>query len=140
MTQTSYRKTLRMAAIYDLIVTGALIVPPLVPLAFGLIAGLDAALGFGTGFAPLDPTSVFFVNLAAAGIIAWALIRLKAPSFEALQIDIFYRLSLIMCQLWAVWQGATPILLGISVVLAIIVMVELNVMRTGRRIRLRGTS
>lgn len=122
---------LRGAAIYDLVVTGPLVLAPLVPLVLQIIGAIDRALGFGTVFTPLDPTAVFFVNLAAASVLAWAAIRLVRPDRSALLIDIAYRVVLIACQIWAVADGATPVLLGISAVLALIAVLEAKAWRRG---------
>lgn len=132
LNKLSVPKTLKIAALYDLLVTGILILPPVVPLLFGVIASLDGALGFNSAFAPPDRTTIFFVNLAAASVCAWAAIRLLRPSVEALMVDILFRAALIACQVWAVAEGATPILLGISAVLAAIAALEYRVLKTNR--------
>ena len=117
---------LRGAAIYDLIITGGLIFSPLVHFVLGVLIRMDGLLGFHTSFGSLDATTVFFINLAAASVIAWSLIRLRQPTPEALRIDILYRGLLIVLQIWAVARGATPVLLGISLVLAAIAAIELR--------------
>lgn len=122
--ETKPARLLRAAALYDIVVTGPLVLAPVVPLVFKAIAGIDAALGFGTTFAVLDPTAVFFINLAAASVLAWAAIRIKRPDRSALFIDVLYRLVLIACQIWAVTNGATPVLLGISATLGLITVLE----------------
>lgn len=118
-------RCLRAVSLYDIVVTGPLVLPPLVPLVFKAIAAIDAALGFGTALEALDPTAVFFVNLAAASVLAWAAARISKPDRRALRIDIVYRLGLIACQIWAVACGATPVLLGISATLGFITVIEI---------------
>lgn len=126
---TSVKRVLASAAIYDLLVTAILIVPPLVPFVLEVIARVDHWMGFGTTFAAPDPTVVFFFNLAAAGVMAWAIIRILQPSVTALLVDIAYRIALVACQVWAVQHGASPILLGIGAVLLFIAVVEWLVWR-----------
>ena len=117
-------KILKTAAVYDLVVTGLLVLPPVVLIVLKVIAYVDASLGFGTEFTVPDATTIFFVNLAAATVIAWAAIRIMRPSREALLIDIGYRVVLVICQVWAVLAGATPVLLGISAALLLIAGAE----------------
>lgn len=123
-TSAKVEKTVRAVAVYDILATGLLVLPPLVLLAMEALAWLDAQLGFQTTFLAPDPTVLFFINLAAASVAAWALIRLRQPTVEMLRIDIGYRLLLVGLQISAVSHGATPILLGISAVLAFIAIVE----------------
>lgn len=125
------RAVLRGAALYDIAASGLLAIPPVVPVALNLVAALDAALGFGTIFAPVDATTVFLISLAAITILAWGAIRLIEPSAAALKVDIAYRLALVAAQVWAVALGATPILLGISAVLIAICLLELRALRGG---------
>ena len=122
-------KTLQGAAIYDILVSALLIVPPLVPVVLELIALADSWFGFSTSFVPPDRTTVFFINHAAASVVAWAIIRILRPSREALLVDAGYRVALVVCQVWAVLEGATPILLGISAVLLLIAGIEWLVWR-----------
>jgi hypothetical protein len=126
-------KVLRFAAIYDIAFTAILMIPPLVPIVLGIIAAMDAGLGFGTVFTPLDATSVFFINLGAASVTAWGAIRIVQPNTDSLIVDVLFRGVLILTQIWAVASGATPILLGISAVLLLIAAAELNVLRGERK-------
>ena len=122
-------KVLKGAAIYDVAATALLIVQPLVPFVLELIALADSWFGFSTSFALPDRTTIFFINLAAASVVAWAVIRILRPSREALLVDVGYRVVLVGCQVWAVLEGATPILLGISAVLLLIAGIEWLVWR-----------
>lgn len=130
---TSVKRVLVLAAVYDLLVTAVLLWPPVVPFVLEVIARVDHWMGFGTAFAAPDPTVVFFFNLAAAGVMAWAVIRMLQPTITALVVDIVYRILLVACQIWAVQHGASPVLLGISAVLFFIAVAEWLVWRRSTR-------
>lgn len=126
MTHESYARLVRFGAIYDLIATAGLAVPPLAALVLGVIRGLDAQLGFDTAFRPVDATTMFLINLAGCFVIVWAIARLRMPTVQLGRMDAGLRLALVGLQVWAVAMGATPILLGIGLVLAIIAILELR--------------
>lgn len=126
MNPNSYARLVRIGAIYDLIATAALAVPPLAYVVLELVRGLDARLGFNTPFHPLDATSMFFLNLAGCFVIVWAIAKLRRPTAEIGFMDAMLRFALVALQIYAVMQGATPILLGISAVLLLIGLLELR--------------
>ncbi|MBB5409779.1 MULTISPECIES: hypothetical protein [unclassified Paraburkholderia] len=121
---SSSARIVRIGAIYDLIATAVLVFPPVVPVVLDKLHALDAALGFHTQFAPLDPTSVFFFNLAGCFVVVWALAKLKTPTPEIGRMDAGLRFALVLCQIWAVFEGGTPLLLVISAVLLVIGVLE----------------
>lgn len=126
MTNESYARLVRFGAIYDLIATAGLAIPPVAAVVLNVIQGLDAMLGFDTAFQPVDATTMFLINLAGCFVIIWAIARLRMPGIEVGRMDAGLRLALVVLQVWAVIRGATPILLGIGLVLAIIAIMELR--------------
>jgi hypothetical protein len=125
MTPASYKKIVQLGAIYDLLATAALAVPFLSSHVLTLIQRMDGVLGFGTVFLPLDSTALFLINLGGCAYVVWALARLRAPVPELGRLDALLRLAIVLCQIWAVAHGATPILLGLAVILIAIGMLEL---------------
>lgn len=126
MTPESYAKIVRAGAIYDIVATAALAIPPMAYIVLQIVQWLDLQLGFGTEFLPVDPTSMFFLNLAGCFVIVWAVAKLRNPTPEMGRLDALLRFALVALQLWNVAQGATPILLGIGAVLLIIGILELR--------------
>ncbi|WP_159732801.1 hypothetical protein [Methylosinus sp. Ce-a6] len=125
MRVSAYRKIVIGCAVYDLVATTALAVPILVPMIVSLFESLDHALRFDTNFISPDPTTIFLINLAGCSVVIWALVRLRMPSVRLGRFDALYRGMIVLCQIWAVLHGATPLLLGVSVVLLGMAALEL---------------
>lgn len=124
MISTFDKRVVQVGAIYDLFATVALAVPFSLTYVLSSIQALDAALGFNTRFASLDPTSHFLINLGGCAYVIWALARLRNPGRELARLDSWLRLMVVLCQIWAVGQGATPVLLGLAAILAVIGILE----------------
>lgn len=126
MTNYSYSRLVRFGAFCDLFVAAALVIPSIAALLAGIIRALDMQLGFDTVFAPIDATSMYMVNLAGCFVIIWAIARLRSPSFSMGRMDALLRLALVFIQIRAVSDGATPILLGLSLMFATFAFLELR--------------
>lgn len=125
MTPAFYKRIVQFGAIYDLLATAGLAVPTLLPYVLFLIKYLDTIFGFKTVFLPLDQTALLLINIGGCAYVVWALARLWAPSHNFGKLDALLRFMIVLCQIFAVTHGATPILLGLAAVLAAIGVLEL---------------
>ncbi|WP_141685048.1 MULTISPECIES: hypothetical protein [Burkholderia cepacia complex] len=124
MISTFDKRVVQVGAIYDLLATVALAVPISLAYVLSAIQALDEALGFNTRFESLDPTAHFLINLGGCAYVIWALARLRNPGRELARLDAWLRLMVVLCQIWAVIQGATPVLFGLAAILAVIGILE----------------
>ncbi|PYB72019.1 hypothetical protein DMX11_19105 [Pseudomonas sp. LB-090624] len=126
MSQSRYATIVRVGAVYDIIATLPFALPVVASLALQAFAGLDAWLGLGTAFAALDSTSLFFINLGALAYVAWGVARWREPSAANGRLNALLRLLVIVLQLFALSQGATPILWALAAVLLVFAVFELR--------------
>jgi hypothetical protein len=124
MNQSRYMTIVRAGAVYDIIAMLPFAIPLLSAWAFRAFAKLDAWLGFGTEFAELDATSLFFINLGALAYVLWGVVRLREPSATNGRLDAFLRVLVIGLQLFALSQRATPILWVLAAVLLVLAALE----------------
>lgn len=126
MKQSNYSTIVKIGAVYDILATLPFALPVLSAWAFQAFIGLDGWLGLGTEFQVLDPTSLFFVNLGALAYVAWGVARLREPSLANGRLDAVLRLLVVGLQMFALSQGATPILWLLAGVLLLIAVLELR--------------
>lgn len=131
MKQSRYATIVRVGAIYDILATLPFAMPLLAGWALQAFSGLDAWLGLGSEFAELDATSLFFINLGALAYVAWGVARLRQPSVANGRLNGMLRLLVIGLQLFALSQGATPILWGLAAVLLVLAVLELRAPEEG---------
>jgi len=106
-------KVIRGAALADLAVTLPFALPVVAEAVIGLIRYLDVNLGFGTADAFFDtssPLSMMFIHIMGVLGVVWALGRLRHPLYELSRIDAYARLIVAGLILYAISQGATPVL------------------------------
>ncbi|AGZ33369.1 hypothetical protein C4Q28_24190 [Pseudomonas sp. SWI6] len=126
MNQSRYATIVRVGAVYDVIATLPFAIPFVAGWALQVFAGLDAWLGLGTPFARLDATSLFFINLGALAYVVWGIARWRQPTVSNGRLDAALRLAVIGLQLYALSQGATPILWGLAAVLLLLAVLQLR--------------
>ena len=73
-------RTIRRWALLDLIVTGAFALPPLLPLFLAVVYALNGALGGADTPPTLAPLHAFFMCLAGALGVLWAVVRIRTPT------------------------------------------------------------
>jgi hypothetical protein len=101
-------RVIRACAAFDLVVTGAFALPFSAPAFVRLIYALDGALG-GSFEAPALPgIGWFFVNLAGALGVLWALVRLARPEPWLARADALGRCGVAALIAGYVVAGAVP--------------------------------
>lgn len=126
MKMSRYANVVRFGALYDILATAPFALPVLSLWALDALIGLDAWLGLGTTFHALDPSAMFFINLGALAYVVWGVARLREPTVANGRLDALLRLLVIGLQLFALSQGATPLLWGLAGVLLVIALLQLR--------------
>jgi len=109
------KRTIRILAGFDLAITGLLALPWTAVLFLDGISRLDGLAGFGTSEAVIGALALFFINLAGVLGVLWAAVRLRAPSLELARMDAIGRVVVSALIIFAIAEGATPVL-GVFVV------------------------
>ena len=105
----NYLRLVRASALYDLLVTAPFATPW--SLAW-LLRQLDT-LGQGLGFATLPvfpPEALLLGNLLGSLVVVWSVLRLVRPSLLLGRYDAVARGLFALWQGWALYQGASPLL------------------------------
>lgn len=105
-------KTIRGVAWVDLAVTLPFALPFIAEAVVALIYILDRWLGFGTPaiLFEMGPLAMMFVHIMGVLGVVWALARLRVPSPLLARIDALARLAVAALIVYAVAEGATPVL------------------------------
>ncbi len=119
-----YSTLIKACAVYDILVTTVVALPMAVAPILGMLAQLDSMLGFNSQFISVDATTTFLLNLAGCYVTVWAIYRFKYPSVTVGKLDAILRFVLAALQVVAVLNGATPILLGIALMLLLMAAAE----------------
>jgi hypothetical protein len=104
-------RVIRGWALLDLVVTSLLAVPPLAALFVKLLYALNGLAG-GTAVIPaFDALHWFFVCLAGALGVVWAIARIVEPVRPLGRIDAFARLWVSALIAWFVFSRGAPVVL-----------------------------
>lgn len=105
-------KALRTVAWADLAVTLPFALPFIADAMIVLIYGIDRSLGFSTPafLFEMGPLAMMFVHIMGVLGVVWALARLRGASPDLARIDAFARIAVAVLIVYAVMQGATPVL------------------------------
>ena len=105
-------KTIRGVAWADLAVTLPFALPFIAEAVIALIYVLDRWLGFGTPaiLFEMGPLAMMFVHIMGVLGVVWALARLRIPSLLLARTDALARLAVAGLILYAMTEGATPVL------------------------------
>lgn len=106
------QKTIRSVAWVDFAVTLPFALPFVAEALIALIYLLDRWLGFGTPAVlfEMGPLAMMFVHIMGVLGVVWALARLRIPSLLLARIDALARLAVAALIVYAVTEGATPVL------------------------------
>lgn len=108
-----YRKLVRASGIYDLLVTVAFATPWSFALLHQLLSQLHAALGLAGQIPGFAPEQVMMANLMGSIVCVWAWLRIRDPQAQYGRYDGVGRLLFASWQAYALWSGATPLILVI---------------------------
>ncbi len=102
-TTPNYRRLVRASAWYDLIVTAGFATP-------WTYAQVHRFLSSYGDFPPIDPIQTLFANLMGSVVVVWSFLRLLRTLPLHGLYDGIARLLFATWQLYALTQGATPLL------------------------------
>lgn len=111
MTEKNYFKIIKASAWYDLIVTAAFATPWTFMFIYQGIQLLDSSLGLPGVTPDLTVMEILFANLLGTIVTVWAVLRLRHPLLIYGKYDAFGRVFFSIWQLYAVFSGASVILL-----------------------------
>ena len=105
-------KVFRGVAWVDLAVTLPFALPLIADAMIALIYGIDRTIGLGTPSISFEMGSLamMFVHIMGVLGVVWAIVRLRNPSPELALNDAFARLVVAALIVYAIAQGATPVL------------------------------
>lgn len=111
MRQETYKSLVRVSAAYDLIVTAPFMTPWTLTFVLGLINDLGTWLGFAGGVPVFEPTHMLFAGLMGSVVVIWSLARIRLQLPILGRYDAAARFLFAAWQIFAVANGATPIIL-----------------------------
>lgn len=115
MRADTFRAIVRASAIYDLIVTAPFMTPWSLMLAIGMIDYLHASLGLPGALPAFEATHSLFAGLMGSVVVVWSLARIHLGAPILGRYDAVARLLFALWQVYAVANGATPIILLFTV-------------------------
>lgn len=134
MTSLTVRRTVRISAFYDLIVTAGFALPFTAPALFEGLGALGLSLGL-PGSVPDagDVFTVMFANLMGSLVVVWSVFRLARPSRAAGAADTAGRILFSLGMAVALIHGASPLVLGMLILEMLWAIVQGFVMLSARR-------
>lgn len=113
---SAYLRVLRASAWYDLVVTAGFATPWSFTAIRSSLDALAGLLGIAERFPAFDPTQMLMANLLGSIVTIWAILRLRQPRVEYGRYDAAARFLFATWQLYALAQGAHPIIWGFFVI------------------------
>lgn len=134
MTSSIVRRTVRLSALYDLVVTAGFALPFTAPTLFAGLGVIHSALALpGVVPDPGDVFAVMFANLMGSLVVVWSVFRLMRPTWAAGVADTAGRLLFSLGMGAALLHGASPLVLGMLVFELVWAAVQGGVMLSARR-------
>lgn len=115
MRADTFRAIVRASAIYDLVVTTPFMTPWSLMLAIGMIDNLHTRLGLPGALPTFEATHYLFAGLMGSVVVVWSLARIHLAAPILGRYDAVARLLFALWQIYAVANGATPIILVFTV-------------------------
>lgn len=107
-----YRQLVRVSGWYDLIVTAAFVTPWSFVLLHGLLSNLSQTWNVPGALPPFEPMHMLMANLLGSIVCVWSVLRIRDPQLAFGRYDAVGRLLFAAWQAYALWQGATQLLIG----------------------------
>ncbi|MDC0738576.1 hypothetical protein N6L24_09810 [Cognatishimia sp. SS12] len=111
LSQRQFHRIYRLSAWYDLIVTWPFATPITLALFWSSMGTAHDALGLAP-LPALDTYAVLFANFFGTVVLIWSVLRLRLNDVRLARYDAVGRWSFSAWQLYALSQGASPILWG----------------------------
>ncbi|HEY8594399.1 MAG TPA: hypothetical protein VIL84_04060 [Devosiaceae bacterium] len=115
MRADTFRAIVRASAMYDLIATAPFMTPWSLALAIGMIDDLHTRLGLPGTLPAFEATHYLFAGLMGSVVVVWSLARIHLGAPILGRYDAVARLLFALWQVYAVANGATPIILLFTV-------------------------
>jgi hypothetical protein len=114
LSQDAYKKIVRLSATYDLIVTAPFMTPWTLVLMLGLFDQLHLWFGLPGQIPAFETTHLLFAGLMGSVVVVWSLARLRLNLAVLGRYDALARFCFASWQIFAVANGATPLLLAFT--------------------------
>jgi hypothetical protein len=108
-----YRSIVKASAWYDLFATAAFATPWTFAALHGVLA--IAAKGLPGDLPAFESSHVLMANLLGTLVVIWAVLRIRDPQQQFGRYDAAARFLFGAWQIYAVWHGASVIILGFTV-------------------------
>jgi hypothetical protein len=109
-----YRRIVRASAWYDLLVTWPFVLPWSFAWLLGLLTQVHSMLDLPGSIPAADTMHVLLANLLGSVVVAWSLARIIKPTLLLGRLDAFARWLFAFWQMYAVFHGASAIVLGFT--------------------------
>lgn len=116
LSETTYRRIVRVSAAYDLIIAVPLATPWTLALVLWAFGSVHTALGLPGVQPEFAPLHMMFGTLMGSVIVAWSLARLHLGLPLLGRYDALARWLFSTWQVYAVLTGASPLLLAFTVI------------------------
>jgi hypothetical protein len=109
-----YLRIVRASGWYDLLVTWPFALPWTFAWLYAQLGAIAQDVALPGTVHPLDATHVLLANLLGSVVVVWSVARIAAPSLLLGRLDGVARFLFAAWQAYAVWQGASPVVLGFT--------------------------
>jgi hypothetical protein len=109
-TSSRYTRLVRGSAWYDLIVTAAFATPWSFAALHGVLSGLSVAFDLPGELPEFEPMHMLMANLLGSVVCVWAVLRIRDPQQVYGRYDAVGRFLFAGWQLYALFHGATALL------------------------------
>lgn len=131
-TPKQYLRIVCASAAYDLAVTWVFALPWTFAGMYGLLQSIAIGLALPGEFAPLNAGHMLMANLLGSVVMVWSLARWLAPTVQLGRLDALSRAMFAFCQIYAVSQGVSTIVLAFTVFEVIFFVLQMACVSTGR--------
>ena len=111
-----YLKIVRFSAWSDIFMTGGFVLPWTFSAIHAVLVAMAATLALPGSLPAFDPLHMLIANQLGIVIMLWVVVRLRNTRAEYGRYDAMARFVSCVCQIYAVSQGASLIVLGFTAV------------------------
>lgn len=112
---TGYRRLVRSSGWYDLMVTAAFATPWSFAALYAALGQLSQQWGLEGEVPVFLPMHMLMVNLMGSIVCVWSVLRIRDPQVQFGRYDAAGRLLFASWQVYALMQGASPLIWGVLV-------------------------
>jgi hypothetical protein len=115
LSESTYKTVVRASAAYDLVVTAPFMTPWTLVLTMDLFRQIQTGLGLPGSVPAFEATHMLFAGLMGSVVVVWSIARLRLNLAILGRYDAWARMLFALWQVYAVANGATPLLLIFTV-------------------------